>query len=189
MRLFIAVGFSEEIKVRILEVQSRFAAACQEEAGRVRWVVPAQFHITLKFLGERPEHMVPAIGAALEAELASVPGFSIELGGVGTFPRNGPIDSFWLGMTQGTAEVEALAARVTQAMDQDFRLDNSKPFTPHMTLGRVGRQKISNRMRASLHVFETGIIGPVRVESVALMRSVLSATGSSYTVLKTIRLG
>ncbi|HET9917523.1 MAG TPA: 2'-5' RNA ligase family protein, partial [Candidatus Binatia bacterium] len=69
IRAFIAVEISPttiaRITVAIADLKPKLPA--------VRWVAPANFHLTLKFLGDIETHQVDAIGAALERTITLFP--------------------------------------------------------------------------------------------------------------------
>ncbi|PYV63581.1 MAG: hypothetical protein DMG95_06550, partial [Acidobacteria bacterium] len=54
MRLFVALDIDEEIRNRIQE----FTEQIRGLAPYTRWLAPGSLHITLKFIGEKPEAFV-----------------------------------------------------------------------------------------------------------------------------------
>jgi len=66
-----------------------------------------------------------------------------------------------------------------------------RPFTPHLTLGRVKRDASTNDRRLIGEMIESvkvGALGELRVAHVSVMKSVLQPTGSVYTRLYAIGL-
>jgi len=61
MRIFIALDIDEGIRERI----ARFMEGVRGFAPEVRWVRSDSLHITLKFIGEKPEEWVEGIKTAL----------------------------------------------------------------------------------------------------------------------------
>src|SRR5690242_20593183 len=57
MRLFVALDIEQQIRERI----ASFVSEMRGLAPAVRWVQPESLHITLKFIGERPDAEVKAI--------------------------------------------------------------------------------------------------------------------------------
>jgi hypothetical protein len=80
-RLFVAIDLSDDTRRAIATEQKRLAAALRDMKA-VRWVQPAQMHVTLVFLGEvedaRTPSVVEAAGRAVE-----MPAFDPTFEGVG----------------------------------------------------------------------------------------------------------
>ena len=63
MRLFVALEIDDAIRARI----ARFLDGVREFAPNARWVKPESLHVTLKFIGEKPEDALPTMQDALAA--------------------------------------------------------------------------------------------------------------------------
>src|SRR5260370_26003829 len=61
MRLFVALDIEEGIRNRIAHFMEEIRAA----AADARWVNPESLHVTLKFIGERPDALVREFEARL----------------------------------------------------------------------------------------------------------------------------
>src|SRR5579883_2498003 len=61
MRLFLALDLDDAIRLRI----ARFLQGVRDFAPAARWVREESLHVTLKFIGERPEATVPLLERAL----------------------------------------------------------------------------------------------------------------------------
>ena len=100
-----------------------------------KWLHPADYHITMAFLGDASESMreeaIHLVRKALENESA----FELTLNKVGTFGRAEQPRILWgdVAVEQRLFDVQT---KVYQAcIDAGFTLD-SKPFKPHITLAR-----------------------------------------------------
>ena len=61
-----------------------------------------------------------------------------------------------------------------------------RPFTPHLTLGRVSRNASNEevgQLSRALESVKVGFLGAMQVDSVRLFRSDLHTTGAVYTCL------
>lgn len=102
---------------------------------RLRWTPPANWHLTLRFLGNVPESRCAEVAGALGAvAFAPVP---LALGRIGTFPARGEPRVLWLGLARGTAECARLAEAVDAALAPLGFPREARPFVPHLTLARV----------------------------------------------------
>ena len=139
MRLFIAVNFSDEAKHRIGAVQEQI----KKTAERGNYSLPENLHLTLVFLGETAEEHLPAIQDAMVHAVSAgekpVPAFNLIFSKAGFFKRGGK--ELWHleadnKNSDGFKQLTALQSRlVSELAARNFSID-SRPFSPHITLGR-----------------------------------------------------
>src|SRR5436305_1649051 len=103
MRLFVAIELTEEVRRAVADEQQRLVAAFGGGA-EVKWVNPAQMHLTLVFLGEVEQEKSGALIRSMEPPLSTF-AFSIEFGGLGVFPPRGAPRVLWLGLMRGADAV------------------------------------------------------------------------------------
>lgn len=120
-----------------------------------KWLHPADYHITMAFLGDTSEAMrkkaVKLVQAALENETA----FELSLDTIGVFGRMEQPRILWAGVAfqQRLFKVQA---KVYQAcLDAGFTLD-PKPFKPHITMARkyIGESDFSFEKAADFVAFK-----------------------------------
>jgi 2'-5' RNA ligase len=66
VRIFVALDIDDSIRQRI----ERFLEGVREFAPETRWMRPESLHLTLKFIGEKPDEAVERVKLAL-AEIRS----------------------------------------------------------------------------------------------------------------------
>ena len=131
MRIFIALDIDDAIRERI----QRFLEGVQGFAPDARWARPESLHVTLKFIGEKPDEAVEAIKAALAGVQAEP--FEITFRGYGFFPTPKAARVFWVGIDAGPPLVN-LATAVDDATSGLGIPKEDRPFSPHLTLARGG---------------------------------------------------
>ena len=185
MRLFVAVNLPPEERRRAWEAALPLRAAHLP----VRWAAEETLHLTLRFLGEVEPERVEPIGEALAGAVCGLRPFAVGLGGVGAFPSLTKPRVVWVGIERHPA-LELLANDVELALMGLSFEPELRPFSPHLTLGRVER---SARMEAFRDLprlaAAIGYEGTTSVESVDLMQSTLGPHGATYTVLTRAPLG
>jgi RNA 2',3'-cyclic 3'-phosphodiesterase len=155
----------------------------------VAWVAPGNLHLTLKFLGAVPEVRIePIAGALTEVGKDSSP-FEARIRGLGAFPSAGRPRVVWAGVADGAPEMVELAGRVDAALAALGVPRDERPFSPHVTLGRVRRPARNPVLADALGSAGTREFGRIRVASLALVRSELEPRGARYTKLASVRLG
>ena len=99
MRLFIGIELPDVLKNTVAAVASRvredIARAAPE--AQIRWVPPANLHITVWFLGEVREPRVEPLVASLTPPL-DARSFTLRIGEGGAFPQSGAPRAIWLGL-------------------------------------------------------------------------------------------
>lgn len=176
MRLFVALNLPPGERTRLQSA----AAALRSARLPVRWVQAEALHLTLKFLGEVPDGRAAEIQSALDRVGAGVPSFELELRDLGGFPNLGNPRVVWVGV-HAPPELGRLAGEIEEAMAALGFPRETRPFAPHLTLGRADRDARSAAFRdlgrlAASFDFEAR----VRAESADLMRSHLSPRGARY---------
>jgi 2'-5' RNA ligase len=189
IRVFIAVDLTSEIQ----ECLDQVAAKLKQQLGDapVRWVSPENIHLTLKFLGDVSLSNIDVLKEVLQTEAANHPSMVICVGGVGAFPKVRNPRVIWVGV-EAPPELETLqrgidiqTARIGYAPDQ-------RPFSPHLTLGRVSRNASPQEIRKIGDVLKeckVGFLGVTRVNAVHIFRSDLQPGGAIYSRLFTAGFG
>lgn len=183
MRLFIAINLPESERARIAALIPSFEKITQS----VRWLEPDTFHVTVKFLGDVADTDVPAVASALERAVSGLRAFQLHIGGIGAFPNAQRARVIWLGI--GTSEtLTRIHDRVDGAMSELGFDKETRPFAPHITLGKLRNNKTIDRgamdQIAAAAVYKANI----GVATVDVMRSHLGRTGAQYERLHSAKL-
>lgn len=131
MRLFVAVDPPPEISALL-------AGLDRPAAPGLRWTTPAQWHVTLRFLG-RVEPALLAGGDGLVAALDTVAGRLAAAGGLPVRALLGPALAWFPGrqvLQAPVAGLEMLAAVVEEATGR-FGAPADHPFRGHLTVARA----------------------------------------------------
>jgi RNA 2',3'-cyclic 3'-phosphodiesterase len=195
MRLFVALDLEDEIRRRI----ENFINEVRELAPGARWVNPESLHVTLKFIGEKPDSMMKQI----EETLASIKGqaLSIRYSETGFFPTPRSARVFWIGIQAG-AGLAGLARKVEDGLAGIGIPREKRAFSPHLTLARASggsgapgwrKSDKTNRVFATLQERlaqrSPTDFGSMSARDFFLYRSQLSPKGSKYTKMARFELG
>lgn len=188
LRAFIAIEIPEEIKKQIT---SQMAGLRQILGRSVRWVNPEKIHLTLKFLGDISPANIDFLSNALKTELRQFLPFELSADNLGAFPSLRRPRIIWIGLstpadlTRLHHQLETVTARLGYTSD-------NKPFSPHLTIGRIREQLSSDEtqtLRSALENSRVGPLGKFGVQSVHIFQSELKPGGPVYTCLSTAVLG
>lgn len=155
--------------------------------GGIAWVAAENLHVTLKFLGQVEEAAVPGIVEALTAAVADLDRFDVTVRGLGAFPSLTRPRVIWAGAGPGGDALVTLAARVEAALSPSFPREE-RPFSSHVTLGRVREPRRDPRLAEALARGAGREFGRLAVDRVTLMRSQLAPHGARYSEIASVRL-
>jgi 2'-5' RNA ligase len=180
VRLFVAVDFGDEIRARIRAALDGFPVANPPW----RWTEPANWHITLKFLGETPPADLERVLAALSGVAVGHAPFDLALGAFGGFPNLRAPRVLFFDAVTGAAPCAALARDVDEALFDATALPReTRRFHAHATVARV-KERLSDDVVRRLVLVPALTDAVTRVDGFALVESRLWRTGAEYSVVK-----
>ncbi len=163
LRLFFALWPDDGVRAAL----ARGAHAIQRVAGG-RATRAESIHLTLAFLGAVEPGRLDDLKAA--AASVAVRPFELVLDATGCWPHN---RIAWAGATATPPALETLVGELRAALaGAGFRFD-PKPFVPHLTLVRKAQPGFAAPALAPIAWAVTGF---------ALVRSLMQAAGSRYTI-------
>jgi 2'-5' RNA ligase len=179
-RLFVALELPARARERIVDWRSRAIG----DRADLRLVAAASLHVTLAFLGARPEAEVDAVGAAVAGAVSGLPAARLRAAGVKAVPPRRP-RLFAIDLLDADGRAAALQAEVSEALASGgFFSPERRPFWPHVTFARVrrGAERVAPISLAPPDQ-------PFTASAVTLYRSHLSPRGSRYEALARAVLG
>lgn len=173
MRLFYCVELPSTVRAAL----TQRARALQ---GRIRagtWVAEENLHITVRFLGEVGEDLLPALCDLGSAGARRVAPFELVLDRLGAFPSPGRARVVWTGPTVDSGPFAILAQRIEEDVQRLGFPPEGKPAHPHVTLARLWiPQDVASILGGASPVL-------ARVDRLTLMRSELRPHGPLYTAV------
>ncbi len=155
----------------------------------LRWLPPENVHLTLKFLGDIPRDVVPALSAAMETAGRDGVPLSLAAKGIGVFPTVKKARVVWAGLKGETEALIRFQAILDKALAETGVPPETRPFRAHLTLartkGRVEPESLTSAM-AELAGIETD---PFIAGELVLFRSKLSPRGATYSRLAAAPIG
>lgn len=170
IRCFVAVELPASMREEIGLLQERIATE------GLRLVRPENVHVTIKFLGDVPEGKVLRVCEALAK--VSVAPFDARVAGMGAFPGR-TIRVVWLGLE---GNFEELYQKVEAALAPLGFEREERGFSPHVTLGRVGRPdpQTGGRLAERIASLSSIDLGHFSVDRFYLKKSTLTRGGPIY---------
>lgn len=173
-RLFVAIDLPEAVRQEL--------ALLKMDIPGVRWVVPSQLHLTLRFIGDIGEEEV----LRLLQELSSIRfgNFSLQLLGTGYFQSRGLPRILWAGVSE-SKHLAKLQEEIEKACIVSGALPDNRPFSPHLTVARIKGGK-TNDVRQYVLNHRGFRSSRFKVERFHLYSSTLDKDGAIHRVLATV---
>ncbi len=172
MRLFIAV----EIPQPIRDDLGRLQASLQALLPDLRWSKPEGIHLTLRFLGETSQDRLIALCDHL-APGAPFASFRCGPDHLGVFSSRGRPRVLFVALS-GTEPLAKVASWIDARAEAGGFVRESRPYSPHLTLGRFAE---SARRIPVLPELPAALAGAsIPVERFVLFRSILGPQGALH---------
>jgi RNA 2',3'-cyclic 3'-phosphodiesterase len=172
IRLFVALELPEHVRERLTGLMGGVPGA--------RWTEAQNLHLTLRFIGEVENGLLPDIDVALGSVTA--PAFDVVLDGIGQFGSGSKARVLWAGVERNDALMH-LNQKVESALVRTGLPPEERRYSPHVTLARL---RESPPERLGRFIQDRGLFraGPIRMEHFTLFESRLGRSGPVYEPLR-----
>ncbi|RCX20537.1 2'-5' RNA ligase [Fontibacillus phaseoli] len=136
-RIFIAIPLPEAIKQALSQWTEKQKGALEF----VKWVNPADYHITVQFLGDVPRNRIDAIKQRLAETAKGLNGFCLHAKEIGIFGRASNPRVLWAGLDGELDKLQSLQRSVAEANRDLGFLPEDRPYNPHITLARKYKEE------------------------------------------------
>ncbi|MFZ6018163.1 MAG: RNA 2',3'-cyclic phosphodiesterase [Chloroflexota bacterium] len=182
IRAFIAIELSPPIQKQLEQI----VLDLQQTGSRhVNWVRPENIHLTLKFLGESRPDELDRLSAEIRPIASAARPIELKIHGLGAFPNFKRPRVIWVGV-QAPPSLIRLQQALEDAAEKIGYPREERPFSPHLTLGRVNREASPAelaRLGETIAQKPVGTLGSMTASQLILFRSVLKPAGAIYTPL------
>jgi len=186
VRTFVAARLDPEVLRALEELQERLRRL--DEGCACRWVGTESIHLTFHFIGDVPAERLPEVFAAVAQGCAGYPPLEIVIAGVGCFPNARQPRIVWAGVREESGHLARLHDAIGRALERIGYPPERRPFTPHLTIGRIRRDALTAHAAALGRAVAAQPQEPfaaMRVAQVHVIKSDLRPSGAVYTTLAT----
>jgi len=191
LRLFVAIFPPTHIRDALATAIDEL----KETQADIKWVEAENIHLTVKFLGEVHEDLLPK----MRVDLARIQlnAFEVHVGELGRFPPRGRPRVVWVGIQgkgdggqqEERTQLRDLHAAVETTLCPMGFAPDGREFQAHLTLGRVRSPRNMDVLAQKIQGMCMKQFGVMRVESFSLMQSQLDRRGPTYVCVKQFDLG
>ena len=188
LRLFYAVPVPPAARAAVGTLIDRVQAGVGDGTARIRWVRVEGLHLTLRFLGATPARLRPELEAAADTVASASPPFQVAMSGGGAFPSLSRPRSLWVGVSEGGAQLAALADGLSRLSTEVGLQLETRPFAAHLTIGRTDGVRLGPAAARALADAASEIDVRFTADRVVLFRSQLGGGPARYEALHEARL-
>ena len=155
---------------------------------KINWVRKDQMHLTLAFLGDTEENVIPDLVSRMDTVVKARHSFSLTLAGLGVFRNIHDPRVIWTGCNS-SAEFQLIKLETDKILKAlDFEVED-RPFSPHLTLGRIKLLRHQNHLAQLIGVYKDQIFQSETIRQIVLYESRLTPGGPEYTPVYKFELG
>jgi 2'-5' RNA ligase len=185
-RLFVGIPVSLETVDGLSGAAESLARRAQQNKVRIRWLAPATYHVTVKFLGACREETVGAVVDALREAAAGLEPLRFTTARLGAFPSTKRASVVWAGVEDPDGRLARIAARVEAAMVELGFAREGRAYHPHVTIGRLREPA---EVADVLLPMAEQVFSETRASDLVLYNSETKSAGSEYDPVASIALG
>lgn len=181
-KIFVAIPITKEWEDILTNYSKDFS-----DVEWLKWEPAQKLHVTVLFVGETDEELIPEIEDALVDIVMAQQPFSLTLEKICYAPIEQRASMIWAKWSH-QPEFSTLHARVREELSYIVGKVDADPALPHTTLARFDKKLIGPKELVPL-TNSTAVGGEMEVEDVFLMETVMTQTGSTFRVLNKWKLG
>ncbi len=185
IRLFIGFDLENEESLRNIQ---KFQDRLNQNQPRLKEIKSENIHITVKFLGNKKESMVPKIYKILDKEINEnilrKEKYTYKLKHVGNFRNYGII---WIGFEGNMNLMQTIKDTVEEKLNKrlNIKKDNRRNFKPHLTIARLKKDRRDyNTFDSFKNIIKENRnkeFGEFNIREIVLKKSDLTPKGPIYT--------
>lgn len=149
----------------------------------VRWVTPANIHLTVKFLGDVFAHRQTDIERCLAKVAGRHASFDLKVASLGLFPGVRKPRVIWAGMAGATKMLVNFQRQLDLALVDIGFAAEKRAFKGHLTLGRFRKNVSAEALRHVMEKAAQRSSVSFQAKHVTLYQSRLQPSGAVYTPL------
>jgi 2'-5' RNA ligase len=179
LRAFIAVDISDRQREEVGAILDKL----MDYDVRVKWVKIDNVHVTLKFLGDTDDEILPDLYGAIGDAVSNQKAFDLSLEKLGCFPNAHRPRVIWVGIKDGYDGLRELSREIERAVEPFGFKPEKRKFSAHLTIGRVKDARNIESLTRDVSGIDFSS-SATTVSKVVFYQSTLRPQGPIYTSLK-----
>jgi 2'-5' RNA ligase len=178
IRLFIGVPVAAAVAGELAGTCESLARRATTQKVAMRWLAPAAYHVTLRYLGWTRREMVSSVERAMQKAVvqAATGPLRFRCARLGAFATPARASVVWAGVEDNGALAALAAALEREVVPLGFQAEK-RAFHAHVTIARL---REPTRVDQVLLPFAEQVFSETRCDSLTLFESVTKPKGSEY---------
>ncbi len=169
MRFFIALEIPESSRNQLEVVQKEMEFIIPG----IRLTNPDKLHLTIAFLGERPEKIRDALTQIIRDSVTNIPPFTITPAYIDGFPNLHNADVFWVGVKGDIDKLMVVRERIKDGLISLGLDTNEKRYIPHISIGKINDSfHLQPQQEKRLQEIMMEDFAPICISSIKLFESI-----------------
>jgi len=174
-RLFVGARVSVQTANALAAAAETLQRRAKDANVTIKWVAPANYHVTLKFLGWTRDDAIGAVRDAVDEALAGISSpIKFRCARLGAFPSLEKASVLWAGVDNALDDV---AVRIDRALAGIGFASDRRKFHAHVTLGRL---RETRSIRELVLPLSEQMFSDTRIDGVTVFESETKPSGSVY---------
>lgn len=182
-RLFLAIDIVPD--EHFLAVYLKLKQQLKDE--KIRWVEPANLHITLKFFGETPIEKIDSIKNLMYKITDQHTPFTLNIRRTGIFGSRYKPRVIWFGIDKNEQLISLVSHLLNELEIIGFAGDRQN-FVPHLSLGRLKSVQHKVNFQKAIDRVKDVFVQDIQVRKITLFESLLQPTGVVYKTIEEFEL-
>ena len=185
MRFFIALEIPDESKQELEDLQHKLKGLIPN----FRPYIPDKLHLTIAFVGEKPENLEPRLVEVMTQATEGISSFSVSPAYLDGFPHLHTAKVLWIGVKGDIDKLYIIRHRIKDGLE-DLNLSvDERRFVPHIALGKISDFSLSGHQEREFEKLELTTYQPIVVNSLKLFESKPNEGFHQHQTLAEIKLG
>jgi 2'-5' RNA ligase len=174
-RTFIAIKIHPSEKLRA--ILDYFKQALSGE--KIKWVDPENMHITIAFLGDTDENVIPVISEIIRKISLGFPPVELIFRGTGIFRNLRDPKVIWIG-TETNPVLQNIKMQIDNELSGFGFKKEGREFRPHLTLGRIKWVKNLTTLEEAIDQYKDQEVQRALINGLIFYESILKPEGPLY---------
>lgn len=176
-RLFVGAQLSIGTVNALSGAAETLARRARDARVELRFVAPANYHLTLRFLGQTRAETIPAVCDALDRAVIDTPAIKVRTTRLGAFSSLEKARVVWAGVEEPQGQLAILARKIEEACVGIGFAPEPRAFHAHVTIARL---REARPVRDVVLPLAEQMFGDTRIDAITLFESETKSQGPLY---------
>lgn len=185
MRFFIALEIPSENLPSFQDIQYKLSKLIPQ----VKLTNLEKIHLTLAFLGEQEDGLLPKLTQILTKSATNIAPFEVTPAYIDGFPNIHHPNNLWIGVKGDIDKILLIREKIKDGLQTLNLPVDERRFIPHITIAKFSSGfQIDQNLEAKLETIMATALDPIKITSIKLFESVPNEGFHSHNILAEVKL-